>query len=145
MLLESDWAETKPWLYIDKYTFAFRDVCTNKLIWCVNSNHGAHYCTTYLEIDPDSCYGDADANIFDVRPDAADTEQNTLQVEEGLSKIDPYFEKLAKGMRAWIAAWDELNGSGETGEVSNGQKWAEVRRRTSSAFTLHTAWDSILG
>ena len=42
-----------------------------------------------------------------------------MQVEAELGKLDPYFEKLAKGMRAWIAAWDELNpqsanGNGKT-------------------------------
>ena len=32
-----------------------------------------------------------------------------LQVQEGLGGVDPYFGKLADGMRAWIAAWDQLN------------------------------------
>ncbi len=32
-----------------------------------------------------------------------------LQVQEGLGGVDPYFSKLADGMRAWIAAWDQLN------------------------------------
>ena len=32
-----------------------------------------------------------------------------LQVQEGLGGVDPYFSKLADGMRAWVAAWDQLN------------------------------------
>eukprot|EP00891_Asterochloris_glomerata_P003043 jgi/Astpho2/3043/e_gw1.00051.91.1_t len=31
------------------------------------------------------------------------------KVQEGLGGVDPYFSKLADGMRAWIAAWDQLN------------------------------------
>ena len=40
-------------------------------------------------------------------------------MEAELSKIDPYFTKLAKGMRAWIEAWDMIN---ETGKVANGKE-----------------------
>ena len=36
-----------------------------------------------------------------------------IQVEAELSSIDPYFTKLAKGMRAWIDAWDKVNGTSE--------------------------------
>jgi len=34
------------------------------------------------------------------------------QVKEKLSKIDPYFDKLADAMVTWIEAWDELNPAG---------------------------------
>ncbi|CAL0317344.1 unnamed protein product [Lupinus luteus] len=34
------------------------------------------------------------------------------QVKEKLSKIDPYFDKLADAMVTWIEAWDELNPQG---------------------------------
>lgn len=40
----------------------------------------------------------------------------TMQVQAELSKIDPYFTKLADGMRAWISAWDELNGAEANGK-----------------------------
>ena len=39
-----------------------------------------------------------------------------LQVQAELSKLDPYFEKLAEGMRAWIAAWDEINSEEANGK-----------------------------
>ena len=39
-------------------------------------------------------------------------------MEAELSKIDPYFTKLAKGMRAWIEAWDMVNG---TSKDANGK------------------------
>ena len=31
---------------------------------------------------------------------------SVIQVKAELSKVDPYFEKLADGMKDWIAAWD---------------------------------------
>ena len=31
------------------------------------------------------------------------------KVEKGLGKIDPYFGKLAQGMKVWIECWLELN------------------------------------
>lgn len=31
------------------------------------------------------------------------------KVREGLAHVDPYFEKLAKGMEDWIACWRQLN------------------------------------
>lgn len=31
------------------------------------------------------------------------------QVKDKLSKVDPYFDKLADAMVTWIEAWDELN------------------------------------
>ena len=31
------------------------------------------------------------------------------KVRAGLGHLDPYFDKLANGMVAWIAAWKELN------------------------------------
>ncbi|CAL0321708.1 unnamed protein product [Lupinus luteus] len=34
------------------------------------------------------------------------------QVKEKLSKLDPYFDKLADAMVTWIEAWDELNPQG---------------------------------
>ncbi|KAA3459068.1 UDP-arabinopyranose mutase 1-like [Gossypium australe] len=40
------------------------------------------------------------------------------QVKEKLSKVDPYFDKLADAMVTWIEAWDELN---PTGPVPNGK------------------------
>ena len=42
------------------------------------------------------------------------------QVKAELSSIDPYFEKLADGMKTWIAAWDMVNGTPE--EAKNGKK-----------------------
>ena len=39
-----------------------------------------------------------------------------MQVKKELSKIDPYFSKLADGMKVWIAAWDEVNGTAENGK-----------------------------
>eukprot|EP00983_Pelagomonas_calceolata_P005857 193203-Pelagomonas_calceolata.AAC.1 len=30
-------------------------------------------------------------------------------VRKGLGHIDPYFDKLADGMVAWIAGWQQLN------------------------------------
>ena len=47
------------------------------------------------------------------------TRSDCLQVETELSKIDAYFTKLAKGMRAWIEAWDMING---TGKAANGRE-----------------------
>jgi reversibly glycosylated polypeptide/UDP-arabinopyranose mutase len=45
------------------------------------------------------------------------------QVKAELSKIDPYFEKLADGMKAWIAAWDMVNaGHGDSPSADNGEK-----------------------
>ena len=44
------------------------------------------------------------------------------QVKAKLSKVDPYFNKLADAMVTWIEAWDELNPSGAATaapEVSN--------------------------
>lgn len=35
------------------------------------------------------------------------------QLKDKLSKIDPYFTKLADAMVTWIEAWDELNPTGE--------------------------------
>ncbi|KAE8713122.1 UDP-arabinopyranose mutase 1 [Hibiscus syriacus] len=34
------------------------------------------------------------------------------KVKEKLSKVDPYFDKLAEEMVTWIEAWDELNPTG---------------------------------
>ena len=34
-------------------------------------------------------------------------------VRKGLAHLDPYFVKLADGMVAWIAAWQQLNPSSE--------------------------------
>jgi len=34
------------------------------------------------------------------------------KVREGLAHVDPYFEKLAKGMEDWIACWRQLNPDG---------------------------------
>ena len=31
------------------------------------------------------------------------------KVRKGLGHIDPYFNKLADGMGAWISAWQQLN------------------------------------
>ena len=31
------------------------------------------------------------------------------QVRDGLKTLDPYFEKLADGMLAWVDAWRMLN------------------------------------
>ena len=39
-----------------------------------------------------------------------------MQVQAELSKLDPYFTKLADGMRAWIAAWDMINSPAANGE-----------------------------
>ena len=46
------------------------------------------------------------------------------QVKEKLSKVDPYFDKLADAMVTWITAWDELNSSGAVAPkvVANGRK-----------------------
>ncbi|KDO72286.1 hypothetical protein CISIN_1g038078mg, partial [Citrus sinensis] len=41
------------------------------------------------------------------------------QVKEKLSKVDPYFDKLADAMVTWIEAWDELNPAGAA--VANGK------------------------
>ncbi|MBA0757408.1 hypothetical protein Gotri_020509 [Gossypium trilobum] len=41
------------------------------------------------------------------------------QVKEKLSKVDPYFDKLAEAMVTWIEAWDELNPTGSS--VTNGK------------------------
>ena len=41
------------------------------------------------------------------------------QVKEKLSKVDPYFDKLADAMVTWIEAWDELNPAGAS--VANGK------------------------
>lgn len=45
-----------------------------------------------------------------------------FKVEAELSKIDPYFTKLAKGMRAWIAAWDMVNGTTKEANGKSGSK-----------------------
>ncbi|MBA0590247.1 hypothetical protein Gorai_018961 [Gossypium raimondii] len=42
------------------------------------------------------------------------------QVKEKLSKVDPYFDKLADAMVTWIKAWDELNPP-TAGSVPNGK------------------------
>lgn len=41
------------------------------------------------------------------------------QVKEKLTKIDPYFDKLADAMVTWIEAWDELNPAGAS--LANGK------------------------
>ncbi|KAH1200160.1 UDP-arabinopyranose mutase 1 [Glycine max] len=41
------------------------------------------------------------------------------QVKEKLTKVDPYFDKLADAMVTWIEAWDELNPAGAS--VANGK------------------------
>ncbi|KAF2282967.1 hypothetical protein GH714_043286 [Hevea brasiliensis] len=42
------------------------------------------------------------------------------QVRAKLGKVDEYFIKLADAMVTWIDAWDELNSSGNSGELANG-------------------------
>ena len=39
------------------------------------------------------------------------------QVRKGLSHLDPYFDKLADGMLAWIESWKQLNPSHHQKEV----------------------------
>ena len=39
---------------------------------------------------------------------------HVVQVKAELSKIDPYFDKLADGMKAWIAAWDMVNAGSQS-------------------------------
>ncbi|TQD83302.1 hypothetical protein C1H46_031159 [Malus baccata] len=43
------------------------------------------------------------------------------QVKENLSKVDPYFDKLADAMVTWIEAWDELNPNGPGSKLANGK------------------------
>lgn len=38
------------------------------------------------------------------------------QVKAKLSKVDPYFDKLAEAMVTWIEAWDELNSAGQNSD-----------------------------
>ena len=45
-------------------------------------------------------------------------EELAEKVRVGLGHLDPYFDKLANGMLAWIAAWKELNP--QTEKVANG-------------------------
>lgn len=41
------------------------------------------------------------------------------EVKDKLSKIDPYFDKLADAMVTWIESWDELNPAGAS--AANGK------------------------
>lgn len=45
-----------------------------------------------------------------------------MQVNAELSKIDPYFTKLAEGMKVWIAAWDSVNANEVAQGEENGEK-----------------------
>ncbi|XP_023526126.1 probable UDP-arabinopyranose mutase 2 [Cucurbita pepo subsp. pepo] len=43
------------------------------------------------------------------------------QVKDKLSKVDPYFDKLADAMVTWIEAWDDLNPAGVPTNMPNGK------------------------
>ncbi|KAH7532779.1 hypothetical protein FEM48_Zijuj04G0058200 [Ziziphus jujuba var. spinosa] len=43
------------------------------------------------------------------------------QVKEKLSKVDPYFDKLADAMVTWIEAWDDLNPATASDKLPNGK------------------------